>query len=278
MIIPTDKTLDIEADAYLFGIEKFSVNYITNLNITELKKITKKAKQINKQIFIALNNNYTNKDLIELTKLLLEIDTLGIDGIFYYDVALVSLKEKYDLKTKLVWAAEHLVTNYATINYWSDFNVSYACLSSEITLNEIKEIKKNSNIPIMVPIFGYIPMFFSKRHAVKNYLNNFKIDDQSNTNYIEKENKEYPIIDNELGTVVYSSHILNGYNEYLELDKHNIDYVILNSIFIEKQIFKKVVECYRDKENNEQKINELFKNIDKGFLYKETIYQVKKYE
>ena len=78
-------------------------------------------------------------------------------------------------------------------------------LSSEITLDEVKEIEKEAKAKLMLPVFGYLPMFVSRRHLVKNYLETFNLEDNSKINYIEKEGKIYPIIDNEEGTIAYSS-------------------------------------------------------------------------
>ena len=53
-------------------------------------------------------------------------------------------------------------------------------------------------------------MFVSKRHLIKNYLEYFHLSDNSKINYIEKEDKIYPIIDDNISTSVYSNNILNG--------------------------------------------------------------------
>ena len=167
-----------------------------------------------------------------------------------------------------MWAQEHLTTNYQTINNWLSFGVKYTYLSCDITLREIKEIKENTNSILIAPMFGYIPIFTSKRHEVKNYLDNFNLTDNSSINYIEKEDKIYPIIDNTEGTVVYSNNILNGYKEYLDLD---IDYVTLNSFNIDDDLFLDVVKTFKEKKLEDLEIE----NSDKGFLFKETTYKVK---
>ena len=186
----------------------------------------------------------------------------------YADTALVNLKIEGLFKTDLVWSQEHLTTNYQTINNWKSFGVKYTYLSTDITLREIKEIKGNTNSILIAPIFGYIPIFTSKRHEVKNYLDNFNLNDNSNINYIEKENKIYPIVDNNEGTVVYSNNILNGYKEYLDL---NIDYVTLNEFNIDSSLFLNVLKTFKEKKEADLKIDNSFK----GFLYNETTYKVK---
>jgi hypothetical protein len=132
---------------------------------------------------------------------------------------------------------------------------------------------------LMVPIFGYLPMFVSKRHAVRNYLDYFNLKDNSDINYLTKEAKVYPIVDNENGTTVYSSSILNGIGETLRLS--NIDYLVLNSFNIGND-FKKVVKMFKKVDENNindytNKVDQLF-NSDRGFLYSRTIYKVKNNE
>jgi len=270
LVLPNSKdiaNLLEKADAFLFGIERYSVNIPTNLSLDELEKINILLKENNKELFISLNKNMINSDIEKLKQILKFIDKLDIKGIFYADTCFINLKKELNLKTELVWSNEHLTTNYATINFWQKYGVNYTYLSSEITLDEIKTIRKNTTCKIIVPIFGYLPMYVSFRHAVKNYLQYFDLKDNSKINYIEKEGKVYPIIDNEIGTMVYSSSILDGYEEFKNLE---VDYVTLNEFNIDREVFLKVLDKYNGCDS------EYELDTDKGFLYKETVYRVKK--
>ncbi|HPF83047.1 MAG TPA: U32 family peptidase [Bacilli bacterium] len=267
MVMPSIKEIDNiidKCDALLFGIKGYSVNVPCEISLDELKNI---SSSINKELFISLNKNIVNNDLDNLKELLKEIDLLNIKGIFYADPCFINLKKDLNLKTDLVWSNEHLTTNYATINFWQNYGIKYTYLSTDITLDEVKEIRKNTSCKLIMPIFGYLPMYVSFRHAVKNYLDYFDIKDNMKINYLEKEDKIYPIIDNELGTTVYSHSILDGYEEYKDLD---IDYVTLNEFNIDRDTFIKVLDKYNGKDSN------YILDTDKGFLYKETIYKVKK--
>ena len=264
-------------DGVIVGLDKLCINMPFNFNKNEVFEIIDICNKNNKEVFISLNKNMFNSDLAYLKETLLELDKKEINGIMYYDIAIVNMKEELGLKTALVWNQEHLTTNYLTSNYWYEHGASYTYLSSDITLDEINEIKKNSKSKIMITLFGYLPMFVSRRHLIKNYLETFNLKDDSKINYIEKEGKIYQIIDTEDGTIAYSSRVLNGINEVLKV---NVDYIILNSLSINNEIFKEIVMMYKtvNKDNiNEynDKINSMLET-DLGFLYKETIYKVKK--
>lgn len=272
-LVQLNSTLEF-TDAYLIGIKDMCVNTLFSVDLDELKDISNKLKKENKELFILINKNLHNNDIEALKEILINLNKLDIKGLFYSDVAVIQLKEELSLNYDLVWAAEHATTNYNTINYWYNFGAKYTFISSDITYDNIIEIKKNTNSKLIVPIFGYLPMFVSRRHIVKNYLDYFKLKDNSKINYIEKEDKIYPIVDNKLGTFVYSNNILNGVNYYKNLEKENIDYALFNGFNIDTEDLIEVLKIYSEKSNKD--INSLFKNLDEGFLNKETIYRVKK--
>jgi len=118
-------------------------------------------------------------------------------------------------------------------------------------------------------------MFVSKRHIVKNYLEYFNLKDNSKINYIEKENSIYPIIDNNIGTIVYSNNVLNGLDYYEILKNNNIEYVTFNAFNISNEDFIRVLKVYNNESN--EKISDILTNIDDGFLNKETISRVKRW-
>ena len=264
-------------DGFILGIKDLCVNFNVTFTIEEVKELV--LKYNDKDIFVALNKNMHADDLRLLKETLITLENINIKGIFFYDISIVEYKNELNLKHDLVWNQEHLTTNFNTCNYWYDYNVLYSCLSNEITLDEIKEISSNVKGKLMLSVFGYIPMYTSYRHVVKNYLDNFKLNSDSKIHYIKKEGYTYPIVDNKEGTTVYSNFVLNSLTETLEL-KNDISYFIFNAFLIPNDILIEVLKLYDEvNEDNkvllEEKINKIVNNLDKGFLYKETIYKVK---
>lgn len=278
IVIPSDLQsifkLKNKVDGFVLGLKDLSVNLPCYFELDELLDLVNNLGD--KEIFVNLNKNMHNTDLEYLKEVLMKLDKTNIKGVIYYDVSIVNLKKELDLKMDLVWGQEHMTTNYLTMNYWYDFGAKYTLVSSDITLEEIKEISNLAKSKLMVQMFGYQPMFTSYRHLVKNYLKTFNIEDNSNKYMIEKEGNSYSIIDDGLGTTVYSNNILNGIEEYLDLD---VEYVVLNSYNIDN--FEQVIDLFNTvTENNKSEyynqIKDMYSNVDKGFLYKETVYKVKK--
>lgn len=262
---------NLNCDGVIIGIKDLSVNMPAYFNLEDISKIK------NKEIFVCLNKNMHNTDLNLLEETLNKLNNYNIKGVIFYDAAIPNICKRLNVNYDLVWNQEHMTNNYYTINFWHQNNARYTWVSNDITLRELKEIKENTSSLLMVTLFGYIPMFASKRNLIKNYLKTFNLKDESKINYIEKENKTYPIIDDDKGTFVYTNFILNGLKEKLEL---NYDYIILNSFLIDDDKFVKVVDIFNtvnidNLDTKEKELNDMFKNLGKGFFYEETIYKVK---
>lgn len=272
------KSLDY-CDGYLIGIDGLSVNINLCVDIGQIKDI--QALIGERELFVSLNKNIHNEDLNKLQNVMNELDDCHIKGVFYYDVSIVNIYNKGAFNYELIWASEHATTNYNTINYWQKFGIKGCCVSGDITIEEVYEIRRNTTCCLFLPIFGYQPMFNSRRHIVKNYLDFFSLDDNSRINYMEKENKIYPIVDNKLGTTVYSNYILNGLCEFNDLKDNNIDYILFNGFNIPINTFITVLRLAKNinKDNclrTFNEINQLLENCSLGFLYQETVARVKK--
>lgn len=275
MLMPNNKEFDYECDAYLIGISGLSVNMPIYFSLDEIKNL-----DFSKEIFISLNKNIHSDDLALLEDTLKVLNDLDITGIFFYDNGVFNMAKRLNLDINLVYAQEHMGTNHETLNFWHDRGINYALLSEEISENEIIGIRNNTNIKLILPIFGYFPMFVSRRHLVKNYLDYFNLNDDSSINYISKEGKIYPIVDSDV-TTVYTSSYLNGIKEYVDFSKNGIDYVLINSFLVSDSNIRKILSMFKsvddgNKDEYFDSINNILDhNIDTFFLHKESIYKVK---
>ena len=265
-------------NSFIIGLKDFSINYLL-CSIDEIKEIKKKYPNIN--LFVSINANIFNKDLKILEDRLKELDKINITGLFFYDLALLEIKNKLNLKIPFVWAQEHMTTNYNTCNYFYDKGCEYVYLSSEITEEEIKEIKEKTKIKIISFFFGYPDVSFSKRKLLTNYFLYHKINKDKELYTITSDDEKYLIQENDLGTRITHGKVLNGIIPFSRLSSI-ASYGILNEENIPHQDFLKVLKIFNDvnkglldSEKAFSMIKELFSDSDDGFFYKKTIYKVK---
>lgn len=265
-----DQTLPY-LDGYIFGLKDFSINFLHTYSLEELEPIYHKIKENHKQIYLVINKNLHNNEVKKLTKILNIIEKMDIDGIFYADNSFITLKEKFQLKTELIWYQEHLGTSYSSINTYYDLGIKSAVVSNDITFHEVMEITKNTKSKLYYMMFGYLPMFVSERNQIQNYEKYFNIKGSTEYNYFICEEKKYPIIDNHLGTVAFSSVPICAYQEYLQIKNH-LHAIILSDLFIKQDTYLKIVQKF--KEENDLDISSLIETSS-HFLYQDTIYKIK---
>ena len=266
-------------NSFIIGLSNYSINYY-ELTIEEIKNILKKYSNIN--LFIAINKNIFNEDLIILEKNLKELSKLKIKGILFYDLSVLSIVKRLKLNIDLVYNQDHLVTNYNIVNFYSDLGCKYSYLSSDITSLEMEEISSKTKVNLMALFIGHIVISHSKRKLVSNFYNhiNKKNIETINMLSLKNEDSKYYVIENEIGTNVLTKEILNGSRAFVSL-KEKLQYAILDNNLIDDKVFLLVLKLF--KENLELKINDkefvqkvtnLIGNYE-GFFYTKTIYKVK---
>jgi putative protease len=170
-----------------------------------------------------------------------------------------------------------MVTNYNTCNYYYDKGCEYGVISSEITLDEINEIRMNTKMKLFLNVLGYQIMGYSRRHLLDNYFKSTDMKRDNNTYIIKNNNEDYIIQEEENGNALYFGKPLNG---SVIVNQVDVDYLILNDNNFDKDKFIKTLKLY--KELMDTKDENIIKEIDdlvgdnRGFFFTKTIYKVKK--
>lgn len=275
-----EEYLKIGAKAFIFGLKGFSTNEENSKTIEELKEIRERYSDI--EIFVTMNDCIFNSELNELENTLEEIDKLNLQGILFYDLAILNIHQRKKLKTNLVWNQTHMVTNYNTCNYYYENGVVYGYLSSEITLAEMVEIKEKSKMKFFVQVFGYPVMSHSKRKLLSNFFSHNQKNLEEKEHWIKERGEVYRIKEDDSGDTIYYGKLLNGSSTLKTLKEKDFPYIVATEDGIEHTLFLEICTLYQsllEKEDKEilEKIEEKIGN-NTGFFYKKTIYKVKKNE
>lgn len=274
-----DSYVEKNINCFLLPIKDFSVESVNFFSIDEIKSI--KNKYPNLSLFVSINKNISNDDIEDVKNILLELDKLQITCVFYYDICLVKLKSDMNLSFDLVWDQSHMVTNYKTCDYYYNNGVKYALLSKEITLEEILEIIEKTAITPIVEVLSHPSVAFSKRHLVRNYYSDLGKDTKDEIVIKEKvSGNSYYVVDGDNGTNFLKKDIVQACSFLDKLMDGGLKYCLLREDFIEHDTFLKIIDIINNSidysfEEFVDDIEELV-GKDYGFLFKKTIYRVKK--
>lgn len=267
-------------DGLILALKDYSVQSIEYYSVDEIAEIKKNNPNI--EIFIKINKNIFNDEINDLKDKLLEIDKLGVNGIFFYDLGLIKLKDDLKLQTDLVWDQTHMVNNYMTCNYYCSKGVKYALLGKEITLEEIIEIINKSKIISMVEVVSRPSVAYSKRKLLTNYFKSINKDKKDNLEVIEKgTNTHYLIRESKNGTSFFVKDITNGTSVIKDLFDNNCEYIIMREFGIDNfdELVDDTMNYISNNCNDDEYINKYKRLGDNtNFFFKKTIYMVKKNE
>lgn len=239
--------------AFLFGLEGYCVGYNT-YSLEEIKKQSVSNK------YIILNRMLDCKDIDNLRNII--SDFTGIKGIVFEDIGVYNMVKDLELDLELILFQNHFATNTKSVNFWLN-RLDSIFISNEITIDEIKNILNSVSKDVVLHLYGYNQVMYSRRLLLTNWSEEFNIPNK-NTNIIEDRatKVKFRAMENEFGTVMYSDKIFNG-KELFGLN--NVKYFYVNTMLVEHN---QIMEFLNNFDFNRENEND-------GFLHKETIYKLK---
>lgn len=264
-------------DGIILALDNYSVESIVSFSIDEIKEIKNST---SKEIFIKINKNLMNEDIEKVKDILIELDKIGINGVFFYDLAILELKRELNLSIDLVWNQTHMVNNYKTCDYYYSKGVKYALLGKEITLDEIIEIINKSKITSMVEVVSKPSVAFSKRKLITNYYTDLGKEKSDELIIHEKiTDSNYHLIEDSNGTSFYLDIVTNGTGVIKELFDNDCEYIIMREFGVDS--FEELVSDTKDYISNgcvDTNYVSKYKKLgdSTNFFFKKTIYKVKK--
>lgn len=252
-----NKILNKNIKGIILGIKKLSI-YPLELDIDTIINIKENT---NKKIYVAINKMIHNKDLPIVEETLNKINNSNIDGIIFYDLGVFNLITKMNINKELIISTEHLNASINSHLFYEKRKITSSIVTNDITINEVIDIKKKTNMNIYYTVYGYLPIFYSRRKLITNYFKYIDKKITSDRYYIYNDNQQYMIIEHNYGTIIYSP-IVNMINEIDKLKP--IDNLIIDLSYNDNI---DIIDKYQNKEH--------MTNTYTGFFNKETIYKLK---
>lgn len=212
--------LNQDIDGIIFPIKNLSVETSFFINIDEVINL-----KTSKEKIVLINKIMHNSDLEELSNVLTKIKISDISKIMFYDLSVYTLCQKLNINKELVIYQEHLNRSINSNNFYNKLGINYSYISSDITYEEIKEIKEKTNMKLFYLVYGRMPLFCSRRYLLSNYFKYINKKYHKGNYYIQNKDTKLSISEEDNSTIIYSD-IVNLVNKQDELDF--IDYKVLD--------------------------------------------------
>lgn len=254
-IVPLFNIKDCElyaqkADAVLCGMQNCSVRCVKDFNQEEIKMIASECQKYDLELAVALNRFFLEEDLPLLEETLSFLKTLPVSRIYYSDESVLWCAMQLQMHHLLVYAPETLVTNHLDAQYYIQEGIKGVVLSKDITLEELCSISSQCPNQCEVIIHGRVNIMHSRRNLLSSYME-FIGKDISLRNrrdlYLVEEKREakMPIMEDDMGTHVFSGYTLASFHEIKELEKANVAYVRIEGIFHDVDYVLEALSLYQ---------------------------------
>lgn len=262
VVVPNSKDdieniLNKDVKGLIIGVKGLSI-YPFELSIEEIIDI---ANSTDKEITVAMNKMIHNGDLELVKNILNKIKNSKISKIMFYDLGVFNVIKNMDIDKELIIYQEHLNASRKSNEFYYNKGINNSFITSDISYDEILEINKNTKMNIYYTVYGYLPIFYSRRYLLSNYFKYIDKDMNDDTYYIFDNDLKYMIKEYSYGTIIYSPlvNLINELDKIKDIGSFVIDLSYVEGIDI------------IDKFINREFINDTYL----GFFDKRTVYKLK---
>lgn len=146
------------ADAVYIGAEKFSARQAASNSVNTIKQVCDFAHPFYVKVYAAVNTILKDNELDQAQNLIQELYEIGIDGLIIQDTALLEM----DLPPLPLISSTQMHNNTVEkIKFLEDVGLSRVILARELSINQISQIRKQTNIELEAFIHGALCVCYS---------------------------------------------------------------------------------------------------------------------
>ncbi|RKD94592.1 peptidase U32 family protein [Marinifilum flexuosum] len=159
------------ADAVYLGLRQFNARgRASNFTSSQLLALIKIAKKNNIKVYLTLNTVIKNEELPDLLDTLNLIQKTGIDAIIIQDWGVYYLVKKHFPKITVHASTQMAHHNSLGAIYCKSKDFERVVMARELTLPELKEIRKKSDIELEIFMHGALCYSFSGMCLFSSFL------------------------------------------------------------------------------------------------------------
>ncbi len=157
------------ADSVYVGITDYNMRAnVANIDLDDIKDIAKQCHDNDKKVYVCTNTIVSDNQLEKYKKQLVKLEQYDVDALIISDMGMINIANKHSIPLHLSVQAN--ITNSEALKLYNELGVSRAVLSRELSLDDIKKIKKNSPIEIETFVHGAMCVAISGRCFLSSYF------------------------------------------------------------------------------------------------------------
>ena len=195
-----------------FGMRSFAGNFTDE----ELPKAVAFAHEHGVKVHATVNTMPRSDEVDRLPAHLERLDAAGVDALILADLGAFTMAGKYAPHCQRHISTQQSIANYATAQAWYDLGASRVVLARELSLEEVREIRRRVSPGLEIETFchGAMCVSYSGRCLLSNYMtgrdsNRGECAQPCRYQYALMEEKRpgefFPVFEDEKGTYIMNS-------------------------------------------------------------------------
>ena len=243
------------ADAVYIGGEEFSLRTASkNFDRKELEEAVRYTHALGKKLYVAVNIFCHNGDIAELSEYAQYLELIKVDGVIISDIGALSVVREVAPNLPIHISTQANTTNAAAVKAWQKLGAVRVVPARELSLEEIKQIKAETDCEIESFIHGAMCISYSGRCLMSNYFtgrgaNQGACAHPCRWEYSIKEktrpDEAMPVVETERGTFIFNSKDLCMIEYIPELIEAGVDSFKIEGRVKNELYVATVVSAYR---------------------------------
>lgn len=157
------------ADAVYFSTDKLSLRAkAKEITLENLEEFVSEVKTRQLKAYLTVNSTINEDRLDEAESVITAASKAGVDAVIAWDPAVIQKARKAGLRVHISTQAN--VTNHETAEFYRTLGAERIVLSRELSLDEIRKIKQQSEIEVETFVHGAMCMAVSGRCHLSAYV------------------------------------------------------------------------------------------------------------
>ncbi|HZW67096.1 MAG TPA: U32 family peptidase [Pseudogracilibacillus sp.] len=159
------------ADAVYIGGNAYGLRRRAgNFTFEEMQEGVRFAKAHDAKVYVAANMVAHEEDEAGAGEFFRMVRDVGIDAVIVADPALIEICAMDAPGLPIHLSTQASATNYETLNFWHDEGLERVVLGREVTMDEIRDIRQNTDVEIETFIHGAMCISYSGRCTLSNHM------------------------------------------------------------------------------------------------------------
>jgi U32 family peptidase len=159
------------ADAVYLANKEFSLrNFSGNFTLDEMERAIAFSHKANIKVYVACNIYARNQDLTGIDNYLKNLGRLGPDALIFSDPGVFLSARNLIPNIPLHLSTQANTTNYKTVQFWEGLGIKRVNVARELSLEEIKEIRRQTSAEIEAFVHGAMCISYSGRCLLSSFL------------------------------------------------------------------------------------------------------------